>query len=161
MFVRFFAVLLAACLAASSSCLPAIAESTKDNRSYLCISDAATGFSYDKNIKRWKPTHFNVDNEKFVIRRPTADEEQSPFSDDRVVWVWQKFGKNDIDSYCYEEFNKYGFLKCDDIGYELSFNNITLRFQRIYPIGYVVSKYFRNDEGANTPSITIGSCNQF
>jgi len=119
-----------------------------DVNGYLCVSEKATGFSYRNH--EWVPTSFNVKDTKYVL---TANDGK---------WLWKKMGEPDQEKYpqfCTEKNN--GYMECEFMYRNVSFNNQTLRFQ-IYTEGtYVIHNEFKKvlENGINNDlSLEIGTC---
>ena len=123
----------------------AIIQSALAQSSFLCISDASTGFGYDQATRKWVAKRFNVDDHKFLLNKKDGS------------WQWTKFGETYVTGKCSGDFNSNGFLDCEGFGEEIRLNKQTLRFQSIYNVGYVVAGLVKDDNG-NTPYIEIGRC---
>lgn len=67
--------ILMVCLALLTH-LPAVAA--ERDSSYLCISDEATGFSYDKSLKKWGSGSFNVEDMRYILKRDGASKKWRP-----------------------------------------------------------------------------------
>jgi hypothetical protein len=109
----------------------------KSSTGWLCISEKATGFKYDKSTKEWRPTNFNVSLEKFLVRPRTPDDLDllgmvNPGDD---AWSVAEIGR-DI-GYAWRGFNEYNVLYCEGIGSEFTFSKQNLKFQD-YHIRWVV-----------------------
>lgn len=129
-------------LAATFCCVPALGQ----NEQYLCVSDQATGFTFENN--RWHPANFNVEESKFLVR-PRKDDDLVA---DSVAWVVVPLGANTPASACESPFNERGFLTCEGF-YTWRMNRRTLRFVAHYMFGYI-----DGDDQGNTPSVHIGKC---
>lgn len=113
---------------------------------FICAIEKMTGFS--KKSGSWQTATFNVDDQKFVVRRSTRQTEQ-------VKWEVVDLGRSNPIIWCKEDFNSVDNLFCDGIG-EFRMNRKTLRFLYVYPFGYFF--FEPGEEGANTPAIGIGKC---
>lgn len=107
---------------------------------YLCIPDGSPGISWKSNIKKWTPTSFNVEDQKFLLKKTSSG------------WAWSRFG----DSYSDEcgEILASGLLTCNILGGELRFNKKSLRYLETHMFGYVDGV----DSNANTPFFNFGKC---
>lgn len=112
---------------------------------YICIPDKATGFKFNKADKSWNSTTFNVRNDKYVL------------SNSGGKWKWKPIGEKDYDLSKCSDFNEYGYMNCDSLGVQVTFNRKNLRYQSIYSVGYV-SAGIAGAEGGDTPYIEIGRC---
>src|SRR5690606_3924058 len=113
---------------------------------YLCISEQSTGFSPSSN--KWQPASFNVDNERFVLRRKRESDTIE------TTWLVVALGKNWPTAVCDDDFTEYGWLYCSGLGYEWRINRKSLRFMYWYYMGYVRGE----EDTGDTPNITIGKC---
>lgn len=120
-----------------------LAAESEETEGYLCIPSYSTGFALNEAGK-WVPTRFNISGEKYLLKKK------------EVGWVWNKFGQNGYSRNC--EDSGEGYIKCNDFGTEIRMNRITLRFQQIFPYGYVVEDV--KVDGKLTPSFTIGTCSR-
>lgn len=113
--------------------------------SYLCIPDLATGFSYQKNLDKWKISTFDVAKNKYILTKSNTNK-----------WEWKIFGEEYSNVNCDNTFSEHGYLNCN--GFEqIQFNKKNLRFMKIYRIGYV-NKGIGGIEGEDTPNMEIGKC---
>jgi hypothetical protein len=140
--------------AAAPIALPVFAQDA-----YLCISDSATGLSFDKATKKWDPTYLRAGN-KYVFRRIKPEEKQTFLPDlPQVAWELFPFGKNGLYALC-DEFDSSNWIFCQYGGtntYDFQFNKNNSRFQLYYPYGYLYTPP-NFDEGNDTPFIEIGTC---
>jgi hypothetical protein len=121
---------------------------------YLCITEMATGFSYDKQFKKWVTSNF-APGAKYIISRRG----QKPDSSFEVI----KLGQKHTEMTC-EESGKQLF--CGYGAYQLQFNRDNGRFMVSFLLGYVAigplpDFAFPNDESSTTPNISIGTCSPF
>jgi hypothetical protein len=103
--------------------------------SYLCVTDMATGFAFDKGRQQWHSTTFRS-GDKYIVSQPTTG---------KHAWEVKEVGERESLIWCGEDFNKYGLLFCEGVG-ELRMNKHTLRFLYVYPQGYW------NDKLAGSPN---------
>ena len=128
---------------------------------YLCIADAGTGFFFDAANRRWRSTTFSVEGKRYIIRRPIAGRTEDHFWHEDPRWVIEEIGATMLSNSCPTEFTEYEFLTCEASGDTFTFNRRSMRFQKVYPIGYVVRQYPQpSSEGGDTPSIFIGRCSR-
>src|SRR5688572_25953246 len=103
------------------------------SESYLCVADQSTGFKFHKPAKQWRQTQFNTD-EKFIIRRPNADDKRL-YGANPPKWVVVRVGSKHPAAVCNEEFSEVGALLCQ--GFEdFRFNRKNLRYISTYTVGY-------------------------
>ncbi len=112
---------------------------------YICIPDKATGFKFNKTDKSWYSTTFNVKNDKYILTNSSGK------------WKWKVVGEKDYDFGKCGDFSEYGYINCDILGTQITFNRKNLRYQSIYTVGYV-SAGIAGTEGGDTPYIEIGRC---
>ncbi len=115
----------------------------------LCLGEQSTGFKFEG--QDWKAVHFNVKNDKFVVR-PTK-ELDGPFG--KFNYIVTRIGSNDTKHYCTRGENS-SQMACGGLGYGFVVNFKTLRFQDYYGICYVGGE----NSNDNTPSMTIGTCSR-
>jgi hypothetical protein len=113
-------------------------------QTYLCVADMATGFSFNKSMKKWEAAEFDVKDEKYVLK------------EDNKKWTWTKVGEKFGDT-CDKGFTDAGYFRCDRLS-TIYVNRNNLRFQLTKPTGYPDSGGFGEEEGGNTPYIEIGRC---
>ena len=116
---------------------------------YLCVVDAMTGFSIDKNTNRWRTTNFTAEKKVLFTRSKSG----------KVAWEVTEVGSSLPDAVCEKDFNEGGNLFCSGLG-EYKLNKQQLRFLYVYPFGYwdVDNKSDLFKEGRNTPAMGIGKC---
>ncbi|KTD14766.1 hypothetical protein Lgra_0469 [Legionella gratiana] len=106
---------------------------------YICLPLKATGFKFNKYLKSWEASIFNIRDQKMLLKKTIKG------------WQWlrigDKSGKN-----C-GEINQYGYLFCSDTFGQLEFNMKSLRYVETY-----IRDYVNGDEDVDTPYIEIGSC---
>lgn len=113
--------------------------------SYLCVPETSAGFTFNKAQQKWISTNFRVDGKKYFLNKSTQGK-----------WEWKKFGETKSLERCDEDFDEFGYMKCELL-HTITFNKTTLRFQKYYPVGYV-NKSTTGNEGEDTPHIEIGTC---
>jgi hypothetical protein len=116
---------------------------TEPTESYLCSAEQATGFAFDKNLKKWGPVTPDVTHKKYTLSSSSGS------------WEWKDFGEK-IGIQCISRPS--GFIGCDSVE-NIVFSKKSLRFMITSPFGYVntggISK-----EGSETPLIEIGTCSK-
>jgi hypothetical protein len=119
--------------------LPGPAVAAPD--SYICAQDMSTGFRFED--RRWQAVRFHPERKYLVSRsqRPNA------------VWEVKNVGHNSATVWCKSDFNDDGDLFCEGFA-DFWMNRNNLRFQYVYPFGYVDGL----DHAEDTPSISIGKC---
>lgn len=117
--------------------------------SYVCLAELTTGFSFDAGKNKWKSTDFRSEK-KLVISRVKQKS---------YAWEAKEVGDSRPGATCEQDFNEAGNLFCSGV-FDLRFNNRTLRFLYVYPIGYWSddARVGMSREGANTPALAIGKC---
>ena len=126
-------------------------------RQWLCIADAATGFTYENG--KWVTTTFNVEGRRWLLSlepyRGPDGLQQGDVNDMR--YYARKFGwPIGFDDPC--EINRLGSssggIYCDVSLTELKINLDSLRYLAVYRAGYVDGK----DLPLDTPHIERGTC---
>jgi hypothetical protein len=122
--------------------------------SYLCISDQATGFAFNKETDQWYRANFQT-GEKYVLSR------------EKGGWVLKQFGEEAPLLHCPGDFNAGNNLICSDGGTDFRMNRHLLRYQKAYLVGYYVDYGALGklppglpamEEGGDTPVLEIGRC---
>ncbi len=120
--------------------------------SYLCVTDLAVGFNYEKTTDTWERANFKGD-QKYIIRKPTPDEQLNYKAFENAPWVVAEFGADVADWACQKDFTKFGNLRCVNSGFsnlsetvlalfsetlltEIMFSKLNLRFLHSYRTGY-------------------------
>lgn len=101
---------------------------------------------------------FNVSGEKYLVRRPGAEEQLWAAS---AQWVVVTVGQSRGDCTCKSDFDETRRLFCTCTGGAFFLSAKTLRFLKSQDIGYWNTDPDRDEafqESANTPSLTIGKC---
>jgi len=124
---------------------------------FLCVADAATGFKYNKSNQAWKSSTFNVEKNKYIIRRPTEEDEYRSAKFKNAKWVVSEFGSTTLSYDCAKDINEYGYLNCAFYSFgKFIFNSKELRYQI-----YMQGAYLSNDnEWIDSPHIEIGTCSK-
>ena len=120
---------------------------------YLCVAEQVTGFFYNAESKKWKPTQFNPAEMKYIIR-PTNPENRRfeivAMALDMVLCT-----------------SEAGIEKGNEISFscvngQFIFNRKTGRFIKSDILGYVGGDNFDITPGRHqTPNIAIGRCSPF
>ncbi len=125
--------------------------------SYLCVTDLAVGFNYEKTTDTWESSSAK-DDRKYIIRKPTPDEQLNYKAFENAPWVVAEFGEDVANWACQKDFNKLGNLRCVESGFsnlsktvlsetflalfsetvltEIMFSKLNLRFLHSYMTGY-------------------------
>lgn len=119
---------------------------------YLCISEKATGFEFNKETKSWNTANFNVQGQKYIISKSKVE---------FIEYEVKKFAEKYTIAECMRDFTEKGFLDCDGPIGTFKFNRENGRFLRINPWGYLGVSPFSTNEGDNSPFIEIGKCSPF
>ena len=139
--IRLKVVLLCGLLAARASA----------SDSYLCVTDMATGFAFDKSQKQWHSTSFKVSN-KYLVSKAQRE---------GYAWEVKTAGSTIALIFCKANFTEAGALRCEGDLQEFNMNKKNLRFLSFYRAGYWTDGTGRTVlgmEGDNTPAIEIGKC---
>ncbi|CAN1517817.1 hypothetical protein MCEMSEM23_00987 [Rhabdaerophilaceae bacterium] len=133
--------------------------SPPEQERWLCVTDAATGFSFDLESKRWRATHFRSED-KWIIRRPDEND-ISRLKRMRQAktpqWIVAHFGGGQTGGFCSDDFRE-DELTCGIFFGQLKFNRKLLRFITTVDFGYVTPVEI---EGTDTPYMQIGRCSAF
>lgn len=130
-----------------------MAVSTAFAQSYICAVDAATGFSYDKVLRQWSSVNFKAVS-KYVISRT---------KDQSSAWKVTETGESIPTTFCKQDFDRDGELRCIGLEEVFLFNRKSMRFMTTNTMGYwnegSLQNVFPNrNEGSLTPAISIGRC---
>lgn len=153
--------LLMACGVGGPFLLP-VRAATRPTGPYLCIVDQATGFSFDRKAKQWKPTNFAAGN-KYVLKRVpngALDKVNAVMAgSDHAVWgVWEFGHETFAVAFCADDVISNGYLWCRGGSAVIAnFNLQSLRFQRTYT-GFYASDLSEPEDHADQPVIEIGKC---
>jgi hypothetical protein len=112
--------------------------------SYICIPSQSTGFFYNKSEKKWKPTSFNVEGKKYLVKR-VKDE----------GYRWSELGTDRV-TFCENSMftKKFGHVSCKLFDGSLELQLSSLKFIETYNHGYIDG----STENTLTPNMTIGTC---
>jgi hypothetical protein len=125
--------------------------------SYLCISDHATGFAFNKATGQWHEANFQAGT-KYLLSKQAGG------------WVLKEFGNETPVVRCPKDFNDSSYLICGDGSVDFRMNRHVLRFQKAQLLGYYVDYDALNAlmknapgytpllEGGDTPALEIGKC---
>ena len=129
---------------------------------YVCVSHAGAGVSYNKNSKRWVGSIFNVGSEKYVLKI-AVDRRRLSEKSGRVVLGYRaavaSVGQPTVPCAAWGgrpivTITKGGHLNCQHPHYDFSFNLGLGRFRAFFRHGYVLG------DNANTPMVEIGKCSR-
>jgi hypothetical protein len=120
----------------------AIAEK-RDEIDLFCVAEKATGFALDSRGRTWESVDFNVSDRKYT------------FSGDAGGYTFSQIGESTV-AWC-QSIDQYGFAHCDSGPQDLTINVHSMRYQIVYPVGYVRPPDAIDRRG-ETPYIEIGSC---
>ncbi len=124
---------------------------------YLCIGEESAGFSYEKNIGKWKGQGF-TNKPKYILKSTAAN--------DYKVF---KFGEDTSSASCVGGFNEYGYLFCEG-WFDFKMNKVNKRFVIVstlfsyISVGVVESNNGDGkikDEVADSSYMVIGKCSPF
>lgn len=112
--------------------------------SYICTPTQSTGFYFNKNEKKWKPTSFNVEGKKYLVKR-VKDE----------GYRWSELGSDRV-TFCENSMftKKFGHISCKLFDGSLELQLSSLKFIETYNLGYIDG----STENTLTPNMTIGIC---
>jgi hypothetical protein len=140
---------------------PAFSES-KDG-AYHCVVEMSAGLGFDRTSKKWFATTFRVD-QKFVLRMKYGGSRMAKVTGEEVQVsdydITITDAGTDFDRPCSHNqkmatiHDDDGGFRCGTITEDFFVNIKTLRFLRIYPLGYVSGQ----DNHDNTPSVSGGTC---
>jgi len=119
--------------------------------SYLCISDMATGFSFDKERGMWRDVAF-TDGRKYLVVRS---------SENPSKWEVKTNEQPEPSAFCDNGFSSAGLMMCRG-AIEFRMNRNSLRFIAAHLFGYwtadIPSPSGEFQEGRFTPYLLIGKC---
>lgn len=125
-----------------------------EDATYLCVAEDSTGFKFEDGA--WKVAHFNVDDEKYILRKFREGESQKP-QDPEPYRVFT-FGNPNPHQVCeVDGFGFQGYIICRGFNGEFIFKRKTGRFLLTFTLGYVEGDYV---ESEYTPNITRGKCSE-
>ncbi len=130
-----------------------VAMENKMEESYLCITDEATGFKFNKSLDKWESANFKAGRKFLVGREPIYEH----------AFVVREVGEQMETSWCKQDFDDYGYLHCT--GFALfNMSKISLRFILVDTGGYIgsVKKDKQGkvtfDPKEHTSYMSIGKC---
>jgi hypothetical protein len=135
------------------------AFSQSKDGAYYCVVEMTAGLAFDEASKKWSAAALRVD-QKFVLRMKygaSRIEEGKQVSDYDITIT---DASTDFDRPCSSNqemvtiHHDDGGFRCGTITEDFVVNIKTLRFLRIYPLGYVSGQ----DNNDNTPSVSGGTC---
>jgi len=113
----------------------------------------ATGFKYNKTLKKWENANFTIDDHKYVVSRS---------KEEGVVWEVKQIGQQIPMAKCNNDFDENGYIFCEYYR-KFKMNKNNLRFISDYSFGYYnespkgkIGVFF--EDGWDTPFIEIGKC---
>lgn len=119
--------------------------------SFLCVTEKATGFKYNKNTDSWEQAAFKPET-KYVVKKSSLK---------GYSWEVMFLGDSFTLTQCKEDFNSVGALFCEGMT-SFRFNKNNGRFISSYMFGYWTYKKSNSsggkNEGGDTPSLEIGRC---
>jgi hypothetical protein len=131
---------------------------------WLCVSDKAAGFSYDKKTKSWNPITFRT-SDKYIVRKPSSNEMsllQSVYGDALKPTSYVVVTLGESDPLLCDDIDKLtGVITCGGRFEQFAIEPHSLRMQRYYKAGYLsqYSEYnAKRKEDPDTPEIQIGRC---
>ncbi len=90
-----------------------------------------------------------IDDERFSV------EKKKHWFEDEFLYSITRFGEEFPDFYCEKDApNRSGYIHCEDGVGSFRINIKTMRYMKVYPIGYIDGE----DNNTDTPMIEIGTC---
>jgi hypothetical protein len=136
--------------------VPSFAKAADESaavESYLCTSDMATGFSFDKERRMWGNAAF-MDGRKYLVARS---------SENPSKWEVKTIGQPEPSASCDDGFSGDGLMMCRG-AIEFRMNRNSLRFIAAHLFGYwtadIPSPSGEFQEGKFTPYLLIGMCSR-
>lgn len=122
-------------------------------QSFICSTDAATGFIFNKTSSAWEPTQFQSEH-KFVF---------TPSKFGIYKFEVKNLGESTPFAFCENEFSDNGSISCRGLGQDFKLSSKSLRFLRTYQSGYwnedaIKALLPSRKEGDDTPAMSIGKC---
>lgn len=118
---------------------------------YLCISNMATGFSFDKERRVWRDAAFRDGRRYLVVKS----------SENPKKWEIKTIGQPESSASCDDGFSGAGLMMCKG-AIEFRMNRNSLRFIAAHLFGYwtadIPSPSGEFEEGKFTPYLLIGKC---
>jgi len=155
MIVR-FALIFSCAYSIASGLLPTVGMAAGPN-AYLCVTELVTGFTFDKQAKRWSIAASPMG--RYVVSRRQPDEHRW---DGALPYEWKVIpvGSRSPEAFCNEDLANENALICRGDS-EFRLNKKALRFERALLGGYWAQgfAYPGGQEGDFTPSLSMGKCN--
>ncbi|MEO8630794.1 MAG: hypothetical protein ABI612_22260 [Betaproteobacteria bacterium] len=123
------------------------------NESYVCLSEASTGFKLNEVTNSWEAVTFST-QQKYIVKR-VAGSGAEELTDRPATWHVMKVGFDLSVAQCRGDFSKAGVLSCRGLQ-DFRFSKKTLRFLTGYFFGYVADGPSHRD----TPYLEIGVCDK-
>ena len=122
--------------------------------SYLCITDKASGFLYDKDTKEWKSAEFEP-GEKYILKK--SKKTIDVFTPDAEVGDFLIYNLESSFSagYCSKIASRGYIYDCKLWTGIAKFNEKKMIFLKVYTPGYW------DNSTLNTPYMEIGKCSPF
>ena len=126
------------------------------NESYVCLSEASTGFKLNELTKTWESATFST-RQKYIIKRLTWSEKaaEEELGGRASEWQVMKVGVDISVAKCRDDFSRAGMLFCRG-SQDFRFSKKTLRFLSVYFFGYLVDGPSHRD----TPFMELGVCDK-
>jgi len=127
-------------------------DSSKNNKTFLCVMDKSTGFVFEKEKQIWNVRNSRVDEQKFLLELNQKD--QGTF-----YRFGSKSDKKKISSNCTKS-RKIGFIVCNGLLGGVYFSKFSNLITHSFIYGYTVDKKFAWNNMSLSPSLSIGKCSQ-
>lgn len=138
-------------LMASLAVASLIIGSSANAAGWLCKEEHSSGFSYSKATRSWGNAKFNT-GAVYVVRASSGT---------NAKWEVTELGNEDAIALCPDGPNSAGVFFCEGHMGDFKINTKNGRFLHIYLYGYWTYNpdvSFLSNEGADTPSMSIGKC---
>ena len=125
---------------------------------YECQADLAVGYAFDEITRSWTAKQFHTPERKYVIRRLTDKEMQSPVARKGMTWGAFEGEESNTIFECPEpkaSIDEDG-LQCGGMAVNFMFDASSRRYQKYYLGGFLRGR----DDNDDTPSIEIGRCKE-
>jgi hypothetical protein len=140
----------------ASGLMPTVGMAAGPN-AYLCVTELATGFAFDKQAKRWTIAASPMG--RYVVSRRQPDEHRW---DGALPYEWKVIpvGSKSPEAFCNEDLGNENALICRGDS-EFRLNKKALRFERALLGGYWAQgfAYPGGQEGDFASSLSMGKCN--
>ena len=125
---------------------------------YECKADLVVGYAFDETTRSWTVKQFKPPARKYVVRRLTSQEMQSPMNIKGATWGAFEGDERITFFLCPEpKTNVYeDGLECGGVALNFMLNAKAGRYQEYYAGGYINGR----DDNDDTPSIEIGRCKE-